>query len=123
MLKRVRHRARYIDGWNDMNAEELLASVTDDFRFDDPADPAPITKAMLADYMPVWPARAAALGAAFAFEMRDKVVQDQDGVLTEWYWWRLIGTEVEGAAVIRTCDDGVLSERLTYFRTPWPLRS
>lgn len=55
--------------------------------------------------------------------MTDRVVQDGDGVLTEWYWWRLVGTEVEGSAAIRTCDGGVLSDRLTYHKTPWPLRA
>ncbi len=34
----------------------------------------------------------------------------------------LTGTGVEGSAVIKTSDDGVISERLAYFRTPWPLR-
>jgi hypothetical protein len=106
-----------------MDAEKLLASVADGFVFDDPADPAPVTKARLVDYMPRWPAKVAALGAAFAFEITDKVVRNQDGVLLEWYWWRLAGTDVEGTAVIKTTDDGVLSERLTYHKTPWPLRS
>jgi hypothetical protein len=53
MSKRADHRARYIDGWNTMDAEKLLASITDGFRFDDPADPEPITKATLVAYMPV----------------------------------------------------------------------
>jgi hypothetical protein len=122
MSERERHRARYIEGWNTMDAEKLLSSVADGFLFDDPADPAPITKAELAGYMPRWPEKARALGAAFAFEMTDRVVQDDGEVLLEWYWWRLIGTEVEGSAVIKTSDEGVLSERLTYRRTPWPLR-
>jgi len=119
--KRARHRARYIDGWNTMDAGKILASVSDEFIFDDPTDPTPITRAMLEDYLPVWPDKARALGAAFEFEMIDKVVQDQDGILREWYWWRLAGTDVEGSAVIKTSDDGVISERLTYYRTPWPL--
>ena len=58
----------------------------------------------------------------FDFEIIDKVVQDKDGVLLEWYWWKLIGTEVEGAAVIKTTDEGVVFERLSYYKTPWPLR-
>jgi len=120
--KRLTHRARYIDGWNTMDAAKLMASITDDFIFDDPADPGPITKATLVDYMPVWPNKTAALGAQFTFEIIDKTVQDHEGVLLEWYWWRLIGTTVEGSAVIKTSDDGVISERLTYYRTPWPLR-
>ena len=122
MSKRAQHRARYIEGWNTMDAEKLLASVTDGFVFDDPAEPEPITKAMLAAYLPRWPEKAEALGALFAFDIIDKVIEDKDGVLLEWYWWQLAGTGVEGSAVIKTTDDGVISERLTYFKTPWPLR-
>ena len=105
-----------------MDAALLLASITDDFVFDDPTDPEPITKATVADYMPVWPNKAAELGADFEFDIIDKVVQDHEGILLEWYWWRLVGTDVEGTAVIKTSDDGVFSERLTYYRTPWLLR-
>ncbi len=105
-----------------MDAAKILASVTDGFVFDDPAEPEPVTKATIVEYMPVWPKKAEVLGAAFEFDMIDKVVQDKDGVLLEWYWWRLVGTDVEGSAVVKTSDDGVMSERLTYYRTPWPLR-
>ena len=105
-----------------MDAEALLSSVTDDFEFDDPAAPGPIGKADLVAYMPRWPEKAGALGATFEFEITDRVVEDRDGVLLEWYWWRLAGTEVEGTAVIKTTDDGVVSERLAYYKTPWPLR-
>ena len=122
MSPREQHRARYIDGWNTMDAEKLLASTTEDFLFDDPADPAPITKAELVRYMPVWPERAIPLGGAFEFDITDKVVRDEGGILLEWYWWRLTGIDVVGSAVIKTSDHGVFSERITYFQTPWPLR-
>ena len=122
MSKRSDLRAQYIEGWETVDALKLVSSVTDDFVFDDPAEPRPITKAELADYMPIWPAKAKALGTAFEFDIVDKVVQDRQGVLLEWYWWRLMGTDVEGAAVIKTTDAGVVSERLSYYRTPWRLR-
>ena len=122
MKRRAQLRAQYIEGWETMDAEQLVSPVTDSFEFDDPADPEPITKANLANYMPVWPAKARALGGSFHFEIIDKVVQDKDGVLLEWYWWKLTGTDVEGAAVIKTIDEGVEYERLFYFKTPWPLR-
>ena len=122
MSKRAQLRAQYIEGWETMNAEKLVSAVTDAFEFDDPADPEPVTKTNLIGYMPVWPEKARALGATFDFEIIDKVVQDKDGVLLEWYWWKLIGTEVEGAAVIKTIDEGVVFERLSYYKTPWPLR-
>lgn len=121
LSRRAQLRARYIEGWNSMDAGLLLSSVSEDFLFDDPTDPAPVTKAGLAAYMPHWPAKARALGAAFDFEISDKSVLDRDGILLEWYWWKLAGTDMEGSAVIRTSDRGVESERLTYFRCPWPL--
>ena len=123
MSKRSDLRTQYIEGWESMDAAKLISSVTDDFVFDDPAESAPITKKELASYMPIWPERAQSLGAEFDFHIFDKVVQNRDGVLLEWYWWRLMGTDVEGAAVIKTTDDGVAYERLTYYRTPWPLRA
>ena len=106
-----------------MDAEKLLMSVTDDFIFDDPADPSPVTKAGLAAYLPSWPEKAGLLGAEFDFEIVDRVVADEGGVLLEWYWWQLTGTEVAGSAVIKASDQGVMSERLTYYRSPWPLRA
>ncbi len=106
-----------------MDAQKLVSSVADDFVFDDPAEVAPITKAELANYMPAWPKKASALGAEFDFHIVDKVVQDRAGALLEWYWWCLVGADVEGSAVIRTTDEGVVYERLTYYRTPWQLRT
>jgi hypothetical protein len=122
MSKRAELRAQYIEAWETMDAEKLVSAVAEGFEFDDPADPEPITKSKLARYMPIWPEKAKALGGEFRFEIADKVVRDQDGVLLEWYWWRLVGTAVEGAAVIKTTDEGVVSERLSYYNTPWPLR-
>ena len=122
MSKRAELRAQYIEAWETMDAEKLVSAVAEGFEFDDPADPEPITKSKLARYMPIWPEKAKALGGEFRFEIADKVVRDQDGVLLEWYWWRLAGTAVEGAALIKTTDEGVVSERLSYYNTPWPLR-
>ncbi len=44
MSKRAELRALYIEGWNKMDAEKLVSAVADDFLFDDPADPEPVTK-------------------------------------------------------------------------------
>ena len=123
MSKRKQLRAQYIEGWEKMDAQMLLSSVSDDFIFDDPAESEAITKAKFESYMPTWPSKARALNAEFAFQITDKVVHDKDGILMEWYWWRLIGTEVEGAAVIKTTDNGVEYEKFAYYKTPWPLRS
>ena len=41
--------------------------------------------------------------------------QDHDNLLTEWEWWEVLGTGVQGSAVVVTGDDGVVLERITYF--------
>tara|TARA_Y100001960_G_scaffold296506_1_gene342067 strand:- start:1350 stop:1517 length:168 start_codon:yes stop_codon:yes gene_type:complete len=53
--------------------------------------------------------------------MTSRIVNDTDSILTEWYWWILKGTSAERAALIRTSDQGVMFEGLTYFRSHWPL--
>ena len=71
--------------------------------------------------MPVWPEKLRKLGGSFDFEMVDRVVSDQDGWLTEWYWWRVPGLKLEGSALIKTTDRGVALEKFGYYKTPWQL--
>ena len=108
-------RALYIEGWDTLDPEKLVAAVSDDFVFDDPAEAAPATKATLVDYMHRWIARTEALGSTGVFEITDRVVQDKDGIRLEWEWWKLNGTDLQGAAIVKTSDDGVMFERITYY--------
>ena len=39
--------------------------------------------------------------------------QDKDAILTDWEWWEVSGTSLQGAAVVLTSDAGVLLERIT----------
>lgn len=55
MAIRHDHRARYIDAWNAIDAEELVSSVSEDFVFDDPCEPELIGKSNLARFLPVGP--------------------------------------------------------------------
>jgi hypothetical protein len=45
-----------------------------------------------------------------------QVRQDSNGILTDWLWWHVSGTELAGAAVVLTSDEGVFVERIAYFR-------
>ena len=75
-----------------------------------------VTKETLRQYMRDWDARATAAGATGEWELSDVVNVDADGVLLCWEWWKVVGTDMEGAAVIKTTDEGVLSERIVYRR-------
>lgn len=115
MSKRSELRARYIQGWYDLNADLLLETTSPEFIFDDPAEPEPVSRSMLADYMQRWDARTRALGSTNQWILSNEVREDKDGILTDWEWWELVGSGLYGAAIVQTSDDGVLSERITYF--------
>ena len=113
MARRHDLRARYIQGWYDTDVAALLATTTPDFVFDDPAEPAPVTRDGLEAYMQRWLARAAGNNK---WRLTHEVRQDKDGVLTDWEWWEVLNTDMQGTAVVVTTDEGVQLERITYFR-------
>ena len=115
MPDRFELRELYIQGWCELDANKLIQAVTDDFLFDDPAEPAPIGKADLGDYMRRWDVRTRRLGADNLWILADEVRQDRDGILTDWEWWELPGSPLKGMALVKTSDQGVLLERITYF--------
>tara|TARA_Y100000994_G_scaffold178630_1_gene147638 strand:- start:143 stop:319 length:177 start_codon:yes stop_codon:yes gene_type:complete len=57
MPDRFELRELYIQRWCELDADKLIQAVTDDFLFEDPAEPRPIGKADLGDYMRRWDAR------------------------------------------------------------------
>ena len=50
MPERTDKRKAYGEGWDTWNEDLLLSSLTEDFVFDDPAMPEPVTKANMAEY-------------------------------------------------------------------------
>ena len=115
MPDRFELRDLYIQAWYELDANKLIQAVTDDFLFDDPAEPGPIGKADLGDYMRRWDMRTRRLGADNVWILADEVRQDRDGILTDWEWWELPGSPLKGMALVKTSDQGVLLERITYF--------
>lgn len=113
--KRLELRESYIEGWYQMNADMLLAATATDFIFDDPAEPEPVTRDMLTAYMQRWDRRTRAMGADNQWILTHKTRIDGDGVLTDWLWWELVDSPLQGAAVVVTGNDGVVLERITYF--------
>jgi len=115
MTTRFELRTRYIEGWYELDADKLVSSTSHDFIFDDPAEPAPVSRESLAEYMIGWDNRTRSLGSTNVWALSDEVCQDRDGILTDWEWWELAGTDLCGMAIVKTRDDGVFFERITYF--------
>ena len=115
MTTRFELRTRYIEGWYELDADKLMSSTSQDFIFDDPAELEPVSRELLPDYMIRWDKRTRLLGATNVWNLSDEVRQDSDGILTDWEWWELVGTDLRGMAIVKTRDDGVFFERITYF--------
>ncbi len=108
-------RKTYIQGWYELDGDKLLQATREDFRFEDPAEPVSINREGLVDYMLRWDRWARAAGAHNQWKLTDEVRQDRNGILTDWEWWELIGTDLCGAALVKTGNEGVFLERITYF--------
>jgi hypothetical protein len=113
--KRAEMRELYLKGWYQMDAGMLLSSTAQDFIFDDPAEPEPVTRDMLVGYMQRWDSRARAAGGNNQWQLTHKFRSDENGIMTDWEWWQLVGTDLQGAAVVLTGDKGVVLERISYF--------
>ena len=107
MSKRVEFRQRYLQGWYRMDAELLLSSVAPDFVFDDPAEPEPVTRAMLCDYMQRWDSRMRAAGGHNQWALTQESRRHEDGLLIDWEWWQVVGSDLEGAAAVSRCVPAV----------------
>jgi hypothetical protein len=118
MSKRGNYRSLYAEGWQKLDVEMLLLAVADDFQMDDPALPDPVTKSTLQEYIASLRQELEALGTTTEFEISDSVEQDKDGVLLDWNWWKYPGTDLQGSAVIKTTDEGVVYERMAYYIAP-----
>ena len=113
--KRIQLRECYIEGWYQMDIERLLATTARAFIFDDPAEPVPVNREMLPAYMQRWDRRTRAMGGNNQWVLSHEMRHDNDDILTDWSWWEVVATKLQGAAVVLTGNEGVILERITYF--------
>ena len=118
MPKRHDHLAAYVEGWRAMDADLVLSALADGFVFDDPAHCEPVTKSTMTAYMSSWNERTEALSGSWRYENSHEVVEDRDGVLLRWKWWHFAGTDIQGSALTKTSDEGMLFERIAYYPVP-----
>jgi hypothetical protein len=115
MSDRFALRSLYIEGWYELDITKLLAATAKDFIFDDPREPLPVNRNSLGKYMHDWVHTTRVLGSTSDWTLANEVRQDNDGVLIDWEWWELDNTPLCGMAFVKTRDDGVFMEKITYF--------
>ena len=113
MTRRKQLRAQYIAGWYEKDLAKLLGAIAPGYQFDDPAEPYPVTRDGIAGYMQRWDDHAQGNNVWIP---EHEVRQDKDGLLKDWHWRRVVGTDLTGAAVVKTSDEAVFLERTASFK-------
>ncbi len=108
---------QYAEGWTKGDAQIVAGSLAESYQLDDP-NFGTITKQTFADYLSgMWQMVEGIRGKTSdpLLELTELVTKEEQGVLTAWAWWTVPGTTIQGSALIKVGDQGVLSERLCYY--------
>ena len=97
-----------------------MSSLADEYVMDDPAVEGPVSKAGFRDYFNQTKETAASMGGGGDpfMEITEIVTSESDGILTAWAWWEMLGTPMKGGGSIKITENGVISERLTFYTKP-----
>ncbi len=112
------HLGAYAEGWTNGDADKIIGSLADGFVLDDPHE-GKAEKADIADYLAGMKEAVASMrGEVYLgpfMELTEVATSEDGGVLTAWCWWSIPGTALQGAGLIKVGDNGVQSEKLTYY--------
>jgi ketosteroid isomerase-like protein len=116
MPKRHEILSRWVEACRAMEPAKALEYAAPDFVFLDGALSEPVTREGFVDYLLGWESRMRAIGGTGRFEVTDEAMQDVDGVLLKYGWWRFTGTDVQGASLLKATDEGVTVAKLAYYK-------
>ena len=112
------HLGAYAQGWTTGDAGTILGAAAEGFVFDDP-NAGQIAKADFAAYFAQLKETVEALRGGAPqdtfIDLTEVVTNEADGVLTAWCWWVFPGTDLCGSGLLKVTDEGVQSERITYY--------
>jgi len=117
-MSKADHLAAYAEGWTTGNADKLVSALADTYVLDDP-NHGRVAKADMAAYLDGMKAMVSELRGgkeeAQLIDLSEVLTGETDGMLAVWCWWTVPGTRIAGGGLIKVSDDGVVSERLTYY--------
>jgi hypothetical protein len=117
-MSKADHLAAYAEGWTTGNSDKILSALSDNYVLDDP-NHGRVAKGDMAAYLDGMKATVNELRGgkeeAQFLALSEVVTGEEDGALTAWCWWTVPGTSIQGGGLIKVADDGVVSERLTYY--------
>jgi hypothetical protein len=111
----------YTHGWADGDASAIMRALADDYVFDNPRV-GNITKPQFEAYFEELQKMVEAHRTGSASDkfmtFEDQATADDGTTLTGWVWWRIPGTPLQGAGLVRTTDAGVVFHRSAYYAAP-----
>jgi hypothetical protein len=117
-MSKADHLAAYAEGWTTGSSDKILSALADNFVLDDP-NHGRVAKGEMAAYLDGMKATVSELRGGKEevqfLALSEVLTGEEDGELTAWCWWTAPGTSIEGGGLIKVSDDGVVSERLTYY--------
>jgi len=117
-LKRLEMLKEYQKGVRSMDPERAMQAAAPGFLFVDGALVEPITRETFSEYLLGWKDRMKVIGGTGRYEVSDELEMNFPNHMLRWGWWKFIGTEIEGSAVVKVTDEGVLYEKIAYYRMP-----
>jgi hypothetical protein len=115
---RAAHLAEYLAGVQSMDPARAMQAAAPEFKWYDGMVTEPITRDRFAEYLIGWEDRMRSIGGTGRYEVSDELAADQDGYILRWAWSKFLGTDVEGCALLKVGDQGVIYEKIAYFKPP-----
>jgi hypothetical protein len=109
---------QYLEGWRIGDPALSFSATVDGFTYDDP-NTGIIPRAGFVAFFNDFKQGAADLKGKPVtnpfLHYRDVVMDKNDSIWTVWCWWHAVGTDLQGCALIKVGDEGVLSEQISYY--------
>jgi len=108
----------YLQGWELGDGALSLSVTADCFCYDDP-NSGRIERDQFVEFVEDFKRSAIVMGgtenANPFLQYSDVVIRDDDLPATVWCWWQAVGTELQGSALVKVDEQGVLHEKIAYF--------
>jgi hypothetical protein len=108
----------YLKGWKLGDGELSLTATADSFHYDDP-NTGRIQRHELVQFVNDFKSAAVEMGAAVNANpfliYSDVVIDYNTSPVTVWCWWQANGTDLQGCALVKVGEEGVLHEKIAYF--------
>jgi hypothetical protein len=112
------HIDTYLKGWERGDGALSLSVTAEGFCYDDP-NTGRIPRDEFVQFVEDFKTAAIEMGGEVNanpfLQYSDVVIKDDELPATVWCWWQALGTELQGCALVKVGEEGVLHEKIAYF--------